>query len=472
MTRIRHGLAFSVTVFLGTCAAVALAVPPAAPAVAKPAPAKPAAEKRAAEKPAAEKPGAGKPATEKPAAEKPAAAKPAAEKAAAEKAAAPKSADAKSVAAVVANLPIVTAANPSPFARVRETIALSGSELAKLAPGFELKKALVIDAGGRPVLSQLVDMTGDDEPDELVFQADFAPGEVKRFNLRLGQRHPAAPAEYKAYGRFVRERHDDFVWENDLVAHRMYGPDLETWAKDPLVSSGIDTWAKRVPKLVVNEWYMTDDYHQDSGQGADFYGVGKSRGCGGLGVWLGGKLSSSRNFTRSRVLANGPIRLVFELSYAPWELPGGAHISETKRIILDAGTPFNRFESTFTGHKGALPVAIGIAKHAGGAVQVDSASRSMRVWEPVKDTKGTASGNLGCAVVLNPGASLEAQATDLDYLAVTSTDMTGQIAYRVGSAWDRAGHVRDADAWAKTVENLAARQAVPLQVQLSTAAPK
>ena len=33
------------------------------------------------------------------------------------------------------------------------------------------------------------------------------------------------------YGRFVRERHDDFTWENDLVAHRMYGTDLETWRR-------------------------------------------------------------------------------------------------------------------------------------------------------------------------------------------------------------------------------------------------
>ncbi len=412
--------------------AVALAAPPAAPAGAKPVSVKPADAKPVSAKPA----------------------------------------DAKPIPALGQNLVTITAANPSAFARTRETIALSGAELAKLAASFELKKALLVDAGGRPVLSQLVDMTGDDEPDELVFQADFAPGEVKRFNVRLGQRHPAAPAEYKAYGRFVRERHDDFVWENDLVAHRTYGPDLETWAKDPLVSSGIDTWAKRTPKLVVNEWYMTDDYHQDAGQGADFYGVGKSRGCGGLGVWAGGKLYPSRNFTRSRVLANGPIRLVFELAYAPWELPGGVRVSETKRITLDAGTPFNRFESTFTGNKGALSVGIGIAKHPGGAVQIDSASRAMRVWEPVKDTKGTASGNLGCAVVLNAGAPLEAQTSDLDYLALTSTDAAGQVVYRVGSAWDRAGHVRDADAWAKSVENVAAKMAVPLQVQLASAQSK
>ena len=425
MTRLRCGLALSVAVSLGTCVAVAWAAPPtpgAAPAGAKP----------VAAKPAGDKPGQN----------------------------------------AGANLASVTAANPSAFARARETIALSGAELAKLAPSFELKKALVVDAAGRPVLSQLVDMNGDDEPDELVFQADFAPGEAKRFNVRLGQRHPAAPAEHQVYGRFVRERHDDFVWENDLVAHRMYGPDLETWAKDPLVSSGIDTWSKRVPKLVVNEGYMTDDYHQDIGQGADFYGVGKSRGCGGLGIWAGGKLHPSRNFTRSRVLANGPIRLVFELSYAPWDVPGGAHISETKRVILDAGSPFNRFESTFSGGKGALSIGIGIAKHAGGAVQLDAGSSAMRVWEPVKDTKGTASGNLGCAIVLNPGAPLEAQASDLDYLAVTPTDAAGRLVYRAGSTWDRAGRVRDAGAWAKTVQDLAAKVAVPLQVQIAAAATK
>ncbi|HKO50772.1 MAG TPA: DUF4861 family protein [Polyangiaceae bacterium] len=425
MTKLRFGLALSVVVSLGSSVAVALAAPPGSNSTAAPSAA-------AAVKPAGAKPGPN----------------------------------------TGANLASVTAANPSAFARTRETIALSGSELGQLVSGFELKKALVVDAAGRPVLSQLVDMNGDDEPDELVFQADFAPGEVKRFSLRLGERHLVNAADYKAYGRFVRERHDDFVWENDLVAHRMYGPDLETAAKDPLVSSGIDTWAKRTTKLVVNEWYMTDDYHLDSGQGADFYGVGKSRGCGGLGVWVGGKLYPSRNFSRSRVLANGPIRLVFELSYAAWDVPGGARISETKRVVLDAGSPFNRFESIFTGVKGALSVGIGIAKHVGGTLKVDAASNSMRVWEPVKDTKGTPSGSLGCAVILPAGAQLEAQTTDLDYLAVTPTDAAGRIVYRVGSTWDRAGRVRDADAWAKTVENLAAKLAVPLQVQVTPAVPK
>src|SRR5689334_10904290 len=133
MMKIRFGVTFSVTVFLGTCTAVA--APPVSGA-----------------RPSGTNPAAARPAESKPLERKP--------------------------SAPGGNLVTITAANPSAFARTRETIALSGSELSKLAPGFELKKALVIDSGGRPVLSQLVDMTGDDEPDELVFQADFGPGEA------------------------------------------------------------------------------------------------------------------------------------------------------------------------------------------------------------------------------------------------------------------------------------------------------
>jgi unsaturated rhamnogalacturonyl hydrolase len=366
----------------------------------------------------------------------------------------------------------VTATNPLGAPRASDTIALAIAELAKLTAAFDAKKIVVVDAAGKPVLSQLVDRDGDGTPDELVFQSDFAPHQTKTFGVAMGTRHLAAPGDYKVYGRFVRERHDDFAWENDQVAHRMYGPDLETFVKEPLVSSGIDTWSKRVTKLVVNEWYMTDDYHQDSGEGADFYSVGKSRGCGGLGLWVGGKLSTSRNFVTSRVLANGPIRLIFELTYAPWDAGGGARVAETKRVILDAGTPFNRFESTFTGGQGPLAVGLGIAKHAGSVVRVDAAPTSMRSWEPLKGPHGEPSGNLGCAIVLPPGAPMEPHHGDLDYLVVTPAPANGPLVYHVGSAWDQAGRIKDADAWAKAVAALAARVATPLKIELGAVPPR
>jgi Domain of unknown function (DUF4861) len=356
---------------------------------------------------------------------------------------------------------IVSLTSNASFARTKETVTLTEAELKKLAPSLELKKTLVFDAAGAPVLSQLVATSAGAAPSELVFQADFIAGETKSFRLRAGERKLPPTSAYQVYGRFVRERHDDFAWENDLVAHRMYGPDLETTKKEPLVSSGIDVWAKRVPRLLVNEWYMTDDYHQDHGDGADYYSVGKSRGCGGLGFWDKEKLSVSRNFTTSRVLANGPIRLIFELDYAPWDA-AGTKVSETKRVTLDAGTFFNRFESTFSAKK-PLSVAVGIAKHPGAVEATDAPTASMRVWEPADGKNG----NIGCAVVLSPPSTGTEKQTDDNYLLVTSVKPGEPFRYYVGSTWDHAGHVANADAWGETTRQLAARLASPLKVVLA-----
>ncbi len=356
---------------------------------------------------------------------------------------------------------IVSVTNPASFARTKESITLTQAELKQVAPSLELKKTLVLDATGAPVLSQILATSAGAEPSELVFQADLSAGETKSFRLRAGERKLPPTSAYQVYGRFVRERHDDFAWENDLVAHRMYGPDLETTKKEPLVSSGIDVWAKRVPRLLVNEWYMTDDYHQDHGDGADFYSVGKTRGCGGDGFWVKDKLSVSRNFTTSRVLANGPIRLVFELDYAPWDA-GGTRVGETKRVTLDAGSFFNRFESTFSAKK-PLSVAVGIAKHAGATEAVDAATASMRVWEPADHQEG----NYGCAVVLPPGSTGTEKQTDDNYLLVTTSKAGEPLRYYVGSTWDRAGHVTSAEAWADTIRKFDARLAAPLKVALA-----
>ena len=357
---------------------------------------------------------------------------------------------------------LATVTNPSGVARSHETIVLVEAELEKLAPALQLGKTVVVDAAGAVVLSQVV-AGANGGPGELVFQTELGPNEQKTFRLRAGERKPAQPGDYKVYGRFVRERHDDFAWENDLVAHRMYGPELETTKKEPLVSSGIDLWAKRVPRLLVNEWYMTDDYHQDHGDGADFYAVGTTRGCGGLGIWANEKLAVSRNFSASRVLANGPIRLVFELDYAPWDA-GGTKVSETKRVTLDAGAFFDRFESTFTTKRMPLPVAIGISKHPGGVATLDPATASLRVWEPVDGGK---SGNLACAVVLPPGSPATEKATDDNFLLLTASKPGEPLRYYVGSAWDRAGHVADAEAWAAEVQKLSARLGAPARVVLS-----
>jgi len=136
----------------------------------------------------------------------------------------------------------------------------------------------VKDSAGKELICQAIDNDGDEirEFDAVIFQADFAANETKTFTLSVGPKQVFAKDQYKAFGRFVRERFDDFAWENDLIAHRTYGKALETWKGEPLTSSTIDIWSKRTPKMVINDWYLADDYHVDHGEGADYYSAARA----------------------------------------------------------------------------------------------------------------------------------------------------------------------------------------------------
>jgi hypothetical protein len=187
-------------------------------------------------------------------------------------------------------------------------------------------------------------------------------------------------------------------------------------------------------------------------------------------VWEAGKLWVSRNFVKSRVLANGPLRLVFELEYAPYEV-GASKVVETKRITVDAGRNINRFESHFKVESGARPLAagVGIARHAGGKATFDKALGMLRSWEPLK---GGESGNVGCAV-LAPAESVEGQqVTELDTLLIAAVPPTGPLAYYVGFGWDKSGDFADERAWTKYAEDFARALKAPLRVSLSSAAAR
>ena len=216
---------------------------------------------------------------------------------------------------------------------------------------------------------------------EVLFQANFAPKESKTFILSLSE---VPAAEYvgktKVFARFVPERLDDFAWENDCIAFRMYGPACE----NVLVSSGIDVRCKRVPDLIIDKWYRPgNDYHSDHGEGLDCYHVRAGRGCGGLGIWQDGKMYVSRNFATWKVLANGPIRTAFELTYRAWDV-GGRKVSEIKRISLDAGQHLNRIESTLITDEPdrTLTVALGLGDHNRGGQSASSRNGGwMGFWE-------------------------------------------------------------------------------------------
>lgn len=364
----------------------------------------------------------------------------------------------------------VEVANPLPLARASQTIELAAAQLAPLA-AKNLNLIHVRDAAGADLLCQAVDNDGDPlrQPDAVIFQSDFAAGETKSFTVLTGPKQVYQKDRFKAFGRFVRERFDDFAWENDRIAHRTYGRGLETWEGEPLCSSTIDIWSKRTAAMVVNDWYLADDYHADHGEGADFYSAGPSRGCGGSGLWAADRLWVSRNFTDSKVLANGPLRVMFELTYAPYEV-NGISVAETKRITLDGGQQFDRHEIRYQpyakpGQTVSLTAAIGLKKTAGEEVAADLTKGWFAKWEPVEKKAG----RQGLAAIVAPGATGKAAQDSLNHLVVTDLGSARTVTWWAGCCWDRAGHFTTAEAWRTHVAEFAQGLAAPLKVTVTTA---
>jgi hypothetical protein len=350
-------------------------------------------------------------------------------------------------------------------ARPAETVEVAATALVGRVQATDLARLAVTDGRtGHEILAQAIDENGDGIFDRLVFQADFAPGEAREFVLSRAEPRKARREDYRVYARFVREREDDFAWENDRVAFRIYGEALETFAKEPLTSSAVDAWSKRTGRLVLNDWYLVDDYHREHGEGGDFYPAGRSRGCGGSGLVIDGALAVSKNFRSSRVLASGPLRVVFEVTYPEWEKPG-LRATEVKRITLDAGSHINRLESFYTmDGDGPVTWAAGIRKAEGVVPRVDRERGVVRTWEHL--TNYGDNGWLGCGLVVDPTVIVDAREEAGNHLVVARTPKGQPATWYAGSGWDRSGSVPDAAAWDRYLAAFAARLRSPLEVEV------
>lgn len=356
----------------------------------------------------------------------------------------------------------VTAVNKLKLARPSETIELTAQTLAPLGEK-DLMKLHVRDAAGKEVLCQAVDTDYDDyhKPDLLIFQADFAPNETKTFTITTGKKREYAKEDFRAYGRFVRERFDDFAWENDRIAHRTYGKALITWKGEPLTSSAIDIWSKRTERLVVNDWYMVDNYHSDQGEGLDAYSAGPTRGCGGNGIWSNDQLYIPTNFVDSRVLTNGPIRVMFELVYEPFDV-NGTKVSQVLRISLDAGSQLDHFTPSFqSATNDKLAMAIGLKKVKDAQKQFNAEHGWLSIWEPVEKNQGMQ----GLAIVVEP-RSIDKLAEDKSNNLLVLKPGLGTSSYWAGFAWDRAGKITTAENWNTYVDQFAERLRAPIEVSV------
>lgn len=168
----------------------------------------------------------------------------------------------------------------------------------------------------------------------------------------------------KVYGRYVPERKDDFAWENEYAAFRMYGPALKP--ENP--SNGVDLWLKASPELVVDSFYYREHvlgkpYHINYGKGLDCYKVGHTCGCGGLVVLADNKTYVGGPYDRWEIVEQSPEKFVFRLEYDSLQV-GEKVLQESITITAEAGTAMNKAEVVLKGeYDGELLVGGGIYMH-------------------------------------------------------------------------------------------------------------
>lgn len=271
----------------------------------------------------------------------------------------------------------------------RATITVSNSlnhariEVVEVDVALALQKKLdasagafvVTDAGGHEIPSQL---TWDGK---LLFQAGVG---AKGKSVYFVQRGTPNAYEAKVKGRLFTERQDEFGWENDRVAYRVYGHGGAV---------GYDLFNKSTSDLMLDYWYASEQnkemrsvskqlhdrgyhdladqvynafcYHINHGKGMDCYTVGPTLG-GGANALLNADMTlfMPQCYKTFDILDQGPLRFTVRFTY-PVQDYQGQQVKETRVISLDAGSHFNRVSVSYDGLTQPVQLASGTVVHKG-----------------------------------------------------------------------------------------------------------
>jgi len=324
------------------------------------------------------------------------------------------------------------------------------SEIVEVHLGTKGRVSQVLKSDGAPAIFQVLEIDG---KRTLLALADVPALGREEYSVTFADGLPMDQPLDICSGRHVPERMDDYAWENDRMAFRIYGPALGANPRETS-GSGIDVWAKRVSHPIIDKWYAHRDYHRDHGEGLDAYNVGKTRGCGGSGVFIGGRIYSAGVWETQRTLATGPLRVVFEVTYPPYQA-GDARITEIKRISLDRGSFFNIIQSTVQ-IEGAdsVPFAAGIAMQKNGEAPMFGPG-----WVATMEPAAS-HGRIGSAIIMKGGELILAD----DHALLVKQAKNGDIIeYFAGACWTKEGTFNGLTPWAEHAQNIAMPKLKPLR---------
>lgn len=348
----------------------------------------------------------------------------------------------------------ITVENTGDFDRITQLVEIPLSEIQSKLPLDKNATYVVLNEKGDTLTSQ---MTHDQK---LIFESGLKAKQSSKFSIVTSEK--AINYDSKVYGRLISERYDDFAWENDRVAFRIYGAALIP-IDGP--SNGIDVWFKRTPNLVIDKWYKDDiagvaSYHADHGEGLDDYKVGRSLGAGAMAPYVDNKLWLNKNFASQELLDNGPLRMTVKLKYNDFDV-NGKNVGETRTFSIDAGSQLSKVTEEFTTDQ-AMQVAAGMTKRAESDSIIVSPQNTYVIYdEPKRENDGDVYMGLvfpqGFESVTVDTYTIENEKTKKPethshVLAIANYKSGTPITYYTGYGWSKYGFPTDLD-FQKYLEN-------------------
>lgn len=351
----------------------------------------------------------------------------------------------------------ITVKNPLITKRINETVEIGISDITKVLKSNDFKNFVVFDAKGNEIPSQLIYM-GEKSPVKLIFQATVEGKSNAEYDIRIGK--PSA-YPHKTFGRLVPERFDDYSWENDRIAYRIYATALI--AKDG-PSNGIDVWVKRTDKMIVDKWVKdykagVSSYHTDSGEGCDCFKVGRTLGAGAMAPFVNDSLWLGSNFESYQTLDNGPVRTSFRVVYPPFNV-NGKMVTETRTFTLDAGCQLSAVTEQYSGYEPSMVVAAGIIERPEGSITAKSAEKGYMAYRLDIGKDGIT--YLG---VVSTTPVIKIVEKDSHLLLTTKYNKGDKLLYYTGAGWNKWGFETD-EKWNQYIEDFSNRIHNPLVIEI------
>lgn len=375
--------------------------------------------------------------------------------------------------------------NTSSEIRKDEIVELSTDVVKK----FKQKCFIITNMNGMQVPYQIT------YDHKLIFPVTVNPKSSALYTISVGK-----PDIFKKVvcGKHYPERVDDIAWENNRIAFRTYGPALQ---KSGEKAYGCDIWVKCIAEPIVDFRYnlelsaqskaklaklnKTDkkaarqfaesvSYHNDHGNGLDYYKVGPTLGAGTTALMNGDSIIYPYCYNSYKILDNGPLRFTVKLTYNPLIVGSNSNVIETRLISLDYGSQLNKVTVSYANLTKPSPILTGIVIHAPSLdLQADAEAGYISYADPVDPVNGQIfvgavfTNKLESAKPILFSAKEKAERDAEGHVAAIShyTPATKYI-YYAGAGWSKYGF-KDSTEWNRYVRTFAKHLKQPLKIKVA-----